>query len=143
MSVHWGVGGGGGSGGGSAVTEDRVGRLRPSRCIDSSDRSAPTHYETIPLAGPLPLSLSSPLCNLRWDSLSLFLSLLVFTLIFSLSRPTAADQTHGDRGRDPEAEEQGKGGGGRCVFLRVAWTGGSVVTGGWAVGEGGEWLLVV
>lgn len=68
--------------------EDRLGCLRPSHCIDSLEslRSHAFDYLT---------ALS-------------FLSYLLFFFFLRLLLPTAPDQTHSDRGRDPEAQKQGK-----------------------------------
>lgn len=73
------------AGAGMLSGEDRVGCLRPSHCIDSREslRSHAFDYLT---------ALS-------------FLSCLLFSPPLL---PTAPDQTHSDRGRDPEAQKQGK-----------------------------------
>lgn len=69
--------------------EDGVDCLRPSHCIDSR-KSLRNHAFDYLTAPSLSLSLSCLLCA-------------------PPLLPTAPDQTHSDRGRDPEAQKQGKG----------------------------------
>lgn len=66
--------------------EDRVGCLCPSRCIDGTESLLSHPFDSWPPSLFSPVFFFSP-------------PLL----------PTAPNQTHGDRGWDPETEKQGKG----------------------------------